>query len=118
MELDYTSPRNSKNFTRYWNTFINDIKDRPNLKPSHLYQLQVLCDLCVDYDELRDTIELLGRTYSSGGTRHGDQLKITPEVQQLNKVISEIRNYSKILGLILHNDTKTKEDEEDENDFK
>jgi len=115
-DLDLTSPRGDKTFTLYWNRFIGDIKDRPNLKPSHLWQLQVLCDLCVEYDELREIISLTGRTYSNGAGRNGDQLKLTPEVVQLNKVIGEIRHYSNMLDLVLYEDKKVKE-EEDTNEF-
>ena len=115
-DLDLTSPRGDKTFTLYWNRFIGDIKDRPNLKPSHLWQLQVLCDLCVEYDELREIISLTGRTYSNGGGRNGDALRTTPEYLMLQKTVSEIRNYSKMLDLILVPDTKLRE-EEDTNEF-
>jgi hypothetical protein len=115
-ELNYESPRNNPSFKRYWDNFVGDIKDRPNIKPSHLWQLTVLCDLCVEYDDLREIIALTGRTVSNGGGRNGDISRLTPEVVQLNKVLSEIRNYSRMLGLILVEDKKTKSDEE-ENEF-
>jgi Phage terminase, small subunit len=115
-DLNLESPRKEPSFRRYWDNFIGDIKDRPNLKPSHLWQLQVLCDLCVEYDDLREIISITGRTVSNGGGRNGDVLRITPEVSQLNKILIEIRNYSRMLGLILVEDTKTK-GEEEENEF-
>ena len=115
-ELNIESPRKEPSFKRYWDNFIGDIKDRPNLKPSHLWQLQVLCDLCVEYDDLREIIALTGRTVSNGGGRNGAQLSLTPEVGQMNKVLIEIRNYSKILGLILVQDKKVRTEEE-ENEF-
>jgi len=96
--------------------FVPDIKDRPNLKASHLYQLQILCDLCVEYDDLKDVIDLIGRTITNSGGRNGDQVKLNPEVVQMNKVLIEIRNYSRMLGLLLVKDTKTNEEEE-ENEF-
>jgi len=103
-------------FTEYWEETLPDIQHRENLKPSHLQQLRILCDLLVDYDQMQAIIEMEGRTYWSTG-RNGDQLKLRPEVQQLNKVISEIRNYSKMLGLMLYKDTKTNGEPEVDDDF-
>jgi hypothetical protein len=96
--------------------FIGDIEHRDNLKQSHLHQLQILCDLCIEYDELREAIMFAGRTYISVG-RNGDQIKLHPNVQQMNRVVSEIRNYSKILGIQLVKDTTTTKDSEEDNDF-
>jgi hypothetical protein len=102
-------------FTEYWEEHYPDIVNRPNLKPSHLQQLRVLCDLYVEYDQLQAIIELEGRTYWSAG-RNGDQLKLRPEVGQLNRVLSEIRNYSKMLGFLLYKDTAINEAEDEDED--
>lgn len=112
MSLNLDSPRSGEEFKRYWNRFIHDISDRPNLKPSHLWQLQVLCDLCVEYDELREIISLTGRTCDNGGGRNGSIIRPTAEYLMLQKVIVEIRNYSKMLDLVLMPDTKTTKEEE------
>jgi hypothetical protein len=116
IELKYRSPKPDKaSFNVYWRMFLPDIDTRENLKASHLNQLRILCDLSVEYDELQEIIDLEGRTYLSVG-RNGDQIKLRPEIQQLNRCVSEIRNYSKMLGLVLVKDTKmNKEDEK--NDF-
>lgn len=115
-ELKFASPRPDKeSFNHYWEMFLPDIQDRENLKPSHLQQLRILCDLSVEYDELQEILDLEGRTYISDG-RNGQQIKLRPEVQQMNRCVSEIRNYSKILGLVLFKDTKTN-DNEDKNEF-
>ena len=107
----YPSPRPDKaSFTSYWTQYLVDIKDRQNLKPSHLLQLKILCDLAVEYDQLVDIIDLCGRTYESEG-RNGHQVKLRPEVAQLKICQTEIRNYSKILGLVLHKDTSTNAEE-------
>lgn len=112
--LKFPSPKPGKpSFNYYWNMFLPDIQDRENLKPSHLQQLRVLCDLSVEYDELQEIIDIEGRTYLSVG-RNGDQLKLRPEVQQMNRTVTEIRNYSKMLGLVLYKDTKTNETEEED----
>ena len=115
-DLDFRSPRpDSPNFNQYWNMFLPDIKERENLKQSHLQQLKILCDLSVEYDHLQTIIDLEGRTYLSTG-RNGDQIKLRPEIQQINRCVAEIRNYSKHLGLVLFKDTKTNDKEED-NEF-
>jgi phage terminase small subunit len=118
MEEDkkFKSPRKEKAFVKYWKMFLGDIENRDNLKHSHLHQLQILCDLCVEYDELKEAITFAGRTYDSVG-RNGTQIKIHPYVQQMNRVVSEIRNYSKILGIQLVKDTTTTKDEGETNDF-
>lgn len=117
-ELKYKNPRpDHAGFTEYWEELLPDVQDRENLKPSHLQQLRVLCDLYVEYDHLQSIIDIEGRTYWSTG-RNGDQLKPRPEVLLLKGVIGEIRNYSKMLGLVLYKDTKTNEgDKEDADEF-
>lgn len=117
MALNFDSPRDNDDFSYYWNLFIDDIRERDNLKPSHLHQFRILCDLYVEYDDLKILIDLQGRTYNAGMGRNGEQIKLTPEVQQMNRVLSEIRNYSKMLGLTLSAD-KTTKDEEEHDDFK
>lgn len=114
MSHDYPSPRpENAAFTEYWEMYLEDIGHRENLKKSHLQQLKVLCDISVEYDELQEMLILEGRTYESIG-RNGLQIKLRPEVLQLNKILAEIRNYSKMLGLILFKDTATKEEEEED----
>ena len=118
MELKFKNPKpDHAGFTEYWEELLPDIQGRENLKPSHLQQLRVLCDLYVEYDQLQAIIELEGRTYWSTG-RNGDQLKPRPEVSLLARATAEIRNYSKMLGLVLYKDTKaTNVEEEDDDDF-
>jgi hypothetical protein len=107
MNLDLKSPKeDDANFTRYWNMFVADIQNRENLKPSHLQQLSILCDISVQYDFLTNVLSIRGYTYESIG-RNGVQIKQRPELLQLNKILSEIRNYSKMLGLVLFKDTET-----------
>lgn len=104
----------SKEFLVYWNMFVDDIKDRENLRPSHLHQLKILCDLCVEYDYLKDAIDMHGRVYYSIG-RNGEQQKTTEYVKQMDKALTEIRSYSKMLGLVLVKDTGSSS--EDDNEF-
>jgi hypothetical protein len=113
----YPSPKKGNAaFDKYWATFLGDISDRENLKASHLTQLKILCSICVEYDELEEAIELEGRTYTSVG-RNGTQVKTRPEVELLKTCRIEIRNYSKILGLVLVKDTRMSNVVEDKNEF-
>jgi phage terminase small subunit len=117
-KIDVSPPQHSSEaFLYYWNMFIGDVADRDNLKKSHLYQLRVLCDLCVEYDELKEVIALSGRTYESHG-RNGTQIKLNPEVTHMKSIVTEIRNYSRMLGIMLVKDTKlTKKDDEEGGEF-
>lgn len=114
---NYPSPKPlNEGFTSYWNMFLSDIQNRENLKKSHLMQLRVLCDQCTEYDELQKAIDFEGRTYLSEG-RNGTQIKLRPEVAQLAKCVVEIRNYSKMLGLVLVKDNDMSNNKEEENPF-
>ena len=116
MSLDFSCPKpDHEGFKSYWDEFLPSVKERENLKQPHLRQLRILCDLYVELDELQTIIDLEGRTYVSEG-RNGIQIKIRPEVSEKNRVVSEIRNYSKMLGLILVKDTQFN-DKEEKNDF-
>lgn len=110
----FPCPKPKESFKKYWLMYLSDIKDRDNLKPSHLSQLKILCDLSVEYDELREILDIQGMTYESEG-RNGFQIKLRPEIQQLNRSVAEIRAYCKMLGLLLSEDkVSTKEEEENE----
>ena len=111
MLTKYPSPKTKPTFVHYWGIYLPSIVSRENLKPAHLQQLRILCDLSVEYDELQDIIDLEGRTYLSVG-RNGDQIKLRPEVDLLKKIVTEIRSYSKMLGLVLYKDTETNEEKE------
>lgn len=116
-EQKFPSPKQgNERFTYYWNMFVPDIQDRENLKASHLQQLRILCALWCEYDELEDLIELGGRTYESMG-RNGLQKKQRPEIALIQKTIAEIRNYSKMLDLVLVEDKKMNNVEDEKNDF-
>jgi phage terminase small subunit len=110
----YKSPSDNPVFKKYWQIFLPEIMARPNFKEVHLHQLELLCDLYLEYYNLKAIIELDGYTYVSEG-RNGTQVKISPEVQQMNKCRAEIRNYSRMLGIALMKDNEpTVTDEEEE----
>lgn len=117
MELDFSPPSKSEDFLEYWEAFLPDIKERDNLKTSHLVQLRILCELYVRYDQLAAIIDENGYTFISEGGRNGDQVKARPEVQILGKTISEIRAYSQMLGLQLVKDTAVTKKEKDEDEW-
>lgn len=112
----YKSPKSHrKTFTRYWNDYIEDITRRENFKLGHLRQLEILCDLHEEYEKITTLVGKLGYSYKSNG-RQGIQHKIRPEVQQLNRLRSDIRNYSRTLGLLLMKDKNLTTDEGDGGD--
>jgi phage terminase small subunit len=113
----YPAPKTNEEYVRRWNTFIPEIVSRDNFKPAHLFQLEVLCDLYVEYKELQDVIEMIGRTHSDDTGRYGNQTKLRPEVTQLNKVRAEIASYTKILGLLLYKDKVTTAEEEEKEEW-
>jgi hypothetical protein len=93
----------ARTFKYYYDIFIADVEDRDNFRESHRLQVEMLADLCVERDKLKTIIDECGYTFFSEG-RNGRQEKRRPEVDQYNKVISEIRAYSRMLGLLLVKD--------------
>lgn len=96
----FPPPRKNPEFRKTWMSFIDLVIANNNFKEGHLHSLAVLCDLFVEYEELRAFIREHGRTYKSLG-RNGTQFKNYPEVEQLNKVQNQIQAYMKMLGLAL-----------------
>lgn len=96
--LKYPPPRNHPRFRTVWSQFIESISGRENFKIGHLNNLEILCDLYVEYDDLKEFLRKKGRSYLSIG-RQGEVWKFYPEVAQLNRVSAQIKDYTKILGL-------------------
>jgi len=97
------SPKKDKKFKFYWDLFIPDVIERDNFKKGHLEQLYILCQLYVEFHNLSKIIEVEGYTYISE-TRNGTQQKISGNVLVRDKITSEIRQYSKLLKLVLEKD--------------
>lgn len=89
-----------KEFKKYWDLFLPQVKDRDNFHTSHLQQLEILCDLYVDYHNLTKFVREKGYSFMCDG-RYGQTSRPFVEVQTRQKVIGEIRAYSKMLGLLL-----------------
>lgn len=114
----YPSPKSNAEFKRMWELFLPEVTRRDNFKSGHLKQLEILCDLYVEYHKLNDAIDMYGSsTYESIG-RNGLQRKVYPEVNLIRAARTDIKSYSKHLGLLLVRDhdevseASSKEEEE------
>jgi P27 family predicted phage terminase small subunit len=114
MNLKSPKPQN-KLFTKYWTSLIESVKDKPNLNVSHLYQVEVLCDLYVEYDNLCKSIELDGYIITNI-SKAGETTKLNPYVTQKNTTVKLIKEYSTALGLELAREKMKEESNEEEKD--
>lgn len=105
-----------KIFTKFWNLAIGDVLKRKNFKEHHLDQLRILCGLYSEYHTVDSIIKEEGYTFSSSG-RYGEQLRPRPEIAIRDKILGEIRLYSRMLGLVLEKDQDTNENPEDESQW-
>ena len=99
----FPSPHKLKRFKDYWERFIVNVADRDNFNTNHLKNLEILCQLYVDYDLLTEAIKKDGFSYEAD-TRYGIQIKTRPEVKLKTDLLSEIRQFSKLLGIELNKD--------------
>lgn len=112
-KLKYPPPKKNPIFRAKWAKFINNVIRRENFNVAHLDSLEILCDLHVQYDELQTFIRINGRSYLSVG-RSGEMWRLYPEVSQLNRVEAQIKEYTKMLGLLLKKDHGVESDGEEE----
>lgn len=107
-----TNPRpNDEKFSYYFDLLLPEIKSRKNLSTSHLMQFKILCDLLVQYDKLKDQIDQEGITLYIA-TSQGEKVQVNPATTQLNTVTAKIKDYSKMLGLVLEDAEGPVEDPE------
>lgn len=99
----YPPPSNNPLFREKWMLFINNVTSRDNFHVGHLETLKVFCELLVEYAEIKEFLEENGRSYCSIG-RSGEVWRLYPEVQHLKKVESSIKDYSKLMDLVLKKD--------------
>lgn len=99
----YPPPKCHPIFEKIWLEHIDNITARENFKIGHLQPLAILCDLYVEYLELTKFIQDHGRSYKSVG-RSGTIWRFYPEVGQIKVVQSQIKEYTKLLGLLLKKD--------------
>ncbi len=95
----YPPPKKDPKFREVWLLFIDSISGRENFKVGHLRNLEILCDLYVEYESLQKFIRTKGRSYLSVG-RAGEVWKFYPEVSLLGRVQSQIKDYTKMLNLV------------------
>lgn len=105
---NYPAPKKSAGFKKYWDKYLPKVISRENFHEAHLDQLEVLCDLYIEYHTLTQFIKTEGYTYESDG-RYGEARREHPEVKIRQKVVAELRQYSRQLGLVLEKDKDTKD---------
>jgi len=116
MKFNNPKPDNAL-FTFYWDLMVDDITSRKNVSSSHLLQFKVLCDAYCQYDDLQDKVKEEGYVLTRF-TDKGETISTNPHLNQLNRAISQIKEYSKMLGLILvKDDSAPSDDENDEDDW-
>lgn len=103
----YPPPKAHPTFRRVWAEYIDNICARENFKTGHLTQLEILCDLHVEYDQHQEFIRKNGRSYKVA-SRDGIIWRPFPEVLLLGKCQQQMLHYMKILGLLLKKDSSTK----------
>lgn len=99
----FPPPKKNPLFRTKWMRFIDNVTKRENFNIAHLDSLEILCDLYVEYEDLQRFVRVNGRSYLSLG-RSGEVWKFYPEVQHLARVQAQIKEYSKMLGLLLKKD--------------
>lgn len=98
-------PKKDKDFKKYWNIFFPKLEKRNNFHTIHIKNLEILCQLYVDYDKMSDTLSQRGFSYMASG-RYGEQQKTMPEALERDKVLSQILKFSKMLGVTLDSTEK------------
>jgi len=109
MEKKFSAPKKEKDFKKYWNIFLPQVVERDNFHIGHLQQLEILCDLYVDYNKLTKFVKINGYSFETEG-RYGTTSRPHTEVQVRQKVVGELRAYSKMLGLLLNKGLPTEEE--------
>lgn len=109
---NFVSPKPKElEFTRYWDLFIDSVVERDNFRPHHLEQLTILCSLYQELNKVQDEIKEQGYYFENEG-RHGSQIKTHPLVVIRDKMLGEIRHYTKLLDLTINKDKSIKENDD------
>ena len=114
------APTKNEEFERYWNLFEPDVIARENFKNGHLEQLKILCKLYQEFYDLTAIIDEKGAVYETdpeGESRYGNQIKVHPACTLRDKTLMEIRQYSKLLGLVLEKDQEKNGKPKEENEW-
>ena len=104
----YKPPVKGSVFKRYWMEFLPGLVDRDNFSTAHLKNLEILCNLYIEYDRmtlyLDDYYEREGSYSHISHGRYGEQIKTVPEFTERKSILGEIRQYTKLLGIIPQKD--------------
>ena len=100
----FGAPIECPEFRKYWDLFLPKVIERENFHESHLRQLEILCNLYLDYNKLKIFIDENGYSFITVG-RYGETSREHVEAKMMTKVLAEIRAYSKLLGLVLAKDS-------------
>jgi hypothetical protein len=104
-EKRFEPPKDGIVFTKMWNSLLSQLRVKKSFNPDiHLSVLETLCTLYQDQRNLESVLELTGMTYSPGKGRNGEQLRMRPEVQQLNITRNLIHKYTAMLDLGINTD--------------
>ncbi len=95
---NYPPPKRHPVFKAKWRQFIGSLSGRDGFKIGHLNQLELLCDLYVEYAALSKFIRTKGYTYSTI-SRFGTLVKPYPQVALMKTTMGQIHTYTKALGL-------------------
>ena len=98
-KIKFRAPKKDPIFRKHWNQLLPKIVERDNFHEGYLKQLEILCQLYVDYSNLTKFVEENGYSFKTDG-RYGETSRPHVETQLMTKVLAEIRAYSKLLGLI------------------
>jgi len=113
---NFPSPFKDTAFVKYWSSFLEDIEDRDNFHRGHLKNLEILCQLYVEYDQLTAILKEKGFSFMAVG-RYGTQVKTRPESTERNKILAEIRQYARLLGIVLNTSQANNEDDDEKGEW-
>lgn len=111
----YPPPKKDPIFRKYWMKFIDSVTLRKDFRIGHLDTLRILCDLHTQYEDLDNFLRINGRFFKVVN-RFGETRKVYPETVQFEKVIVNIKNYTKMLGLFPKTDDSAGKGGENKND--
>jgi phage terminase small subunit len=97
--VKFPPPKLEPIYVKMWNMLLPELVQRKKFKEVHLHQLEMLCEMYVDHEQLSEFIRKNGHSYKLHGINSGH--RAYPQVAQLNKVRTEIRYYSTLLGLVI-----------------
>lgn len=112
-ELKFPPPKQNPIFVRKWSLLLDSVVERDNFRKGHLLSLEILCDMYVEYEQISEFLRVNGQTYEADG-RQGRIFRTFPQVGQMNKLKLEIRNYLRLLGLVLAKDMGKEDPDKDE----